>query len=253
MVRPLIGITCSFESAVTGAHPARTYLNSAYSDAILAAGGLPYPIPVPLRPETELLDELLARCGGLLFTGGPDIDPAHYGQTRHPRTQVMDDRRSAFELAFFRCADRAALPTLSICLGCQVTNVCRGGHLVQHVDDLPRAPRVEHYREDHQSAFHAVRIEPDSLLARIVGRTALDVNSRHHQVVDGRSLGTELRPVAFAPDGVVEAVEDRTRPFFLAVQWHPEDLIDRPEHLRLFEALVAAAGQRNVVSSSSSI
>ena len=44
-----------------------------------------------------------------------------------------------------------------------------------------------------------------------------------------------------APDGTVEAIEDPSRPFWLGVQWHAEGMIDRPEHLALFSALVAAA------------
>jgi gamma-glutamyl-gamma-aminobutyrate hydrolase PuuD len=239
-MKPVIGITSSFETS--GKPPrSRSYLNAAYTDAIFAAGGVPQPLPVPPHPDTALLDELLARCDALLFTGGPDLDPRHYGQPRHPRTQVLDPRRDNFELEAFRCADQRGLPILAICLGCQVASVARGGCLVQHVDDLPRTPAVVHHHPDGSSAFHDVRIEPDSHLARIVGRTQFEVNSRHHQFVDRAHVGGHLRPVAFAPDGVVEAAEEVGDRFLVAVQWHPEDLIDRPEHLRLFEALVAAA------------
>lgn len=243
-MRPLIGVTCSFDP--TGAAPPRprNYLNAAYSDAIYAAGGIPFPLALPPEPDAALIAELLERCDGLLFTGGPDVDPRRYGQSPHARTQTMDPRRDAFELPLFAATDRSGKPVLSICLGCQVTAVCRGGQLVQHVDDLPRAATIEHHKSDHTAAYHPVRVERDSLLWRIVGRTEFEVNSRHHQVVDARDLGGGLRAVAFAPDGVVEAVEDAGRPFMIAVQWHPEDLIDRPEHLRLFEALVAAAAQR---------
>jgi len=241
-MRPIIGVTCSFEPSRGDRAPLRSCLNAAYSDAVFAAGGIPYPLPLPPTANPTLLGEVLSHCDGLLFTGGADLDPSAYGQQKHARTEIMHARRAAFELEFFRRADQAGLPILSICLGCQVTTVCRGGQLVQHVDDLPRASAVEHYRSDHGSAFHPVRIEPDSLLARIVGVPELEVNSRHHQIVDARQIGGRLRPVAFAPDGVVEATEDRDGRFLLAVQWHPEDLIDRPEHLRLFEALVDAAG-----------
>lgn len=239
-MKPVIGVTSSFET--TGEPPrSRSYLNSAYADAVFAAGGLPQPLPVPARVTQSVLDELLGRCDALLFTGGPDLDPRHYGQPRHPRTQVLDPRRDNFELAAFRRADQRGLPILAICLGCQVASVARGGCLVQHVDDLARTSPVAHHHPDGSSAFHDVAIEPDSRLARIIGRTHIEVNSRHHQLVDRSQVGGNLRPVAFAPDGVVEAAEDVTGRFLIAVQWHPEDLIDRPEHLCLFEALVAAA------------
>jgi putative glutamine amidotransferase len=74
-----------------------------------------------------------------------------------------------------------------------------------------------------------------------MGTTHATVNSRHHQVVDPQHIGDRLKPVAFAPDGTVEAAEDPISQFLIAVQWHPEDLTDRPEQLRLFQALVAAA------------
>lgn len=247
MARPTIGITSNVGSGDGSEDDARRcFVNVAYVDAVYAAGGLPLVLPPP--PESAdlaLIAELLAPCDGLLFTGGPDLDPAHYGQPLHPQTCVLPPRRDRFELAFFNEADRRELPILAICLGCQVANVGRGGRLVQHVDDLPRLQSVVHHRPDHGSAFHEVRVEPDSLLARVLGTVRLEVNSRHHQVVTREQIGDRLRPVAFAPDGIVEAAEDRSGRFLLAVQWHPEDLVDRPEHCRLFEALVsAAAGQR---------
>lgn len=242
-MRPRIGITCNFEA--DGSRPARQrlVLNAAYSDAVLAAGGIPRPIATPPAPDPELMRELLGDCDGLLFTGGPDLNPQHYGQPPHPRTQVLHERRDRFDIELFRLADQADKPILSICLGCQIANVARGGALVQHVDDLKRSCEVRHYNPDHSPAFHSVRIEPDSLLARIVGRTQMEVNSRHHQVIHPQQVGGRLRAVAFAPDGVVEAAEDAQGRFLLAVQWHPEDLIDRPEHLSLFRALVEHAAR----------
>lgn len=240
-MRPLIGITCSFEETAGPAARKRSFLNAAYSDAIYAAGGIPLPLPLPPHSDAGAIDEFLSRCDAFIFSGGDDIDPRHYGQSPHPRTGIMHARRDAFELEFFRRVDEAHKPILAICLGCQVSSVCRGGALVQHVDDLPGVGAIRHYMPDHSSAYHDVRVLPDSRLARVVGPTAFEVNSRHHQVVDASQIGGRLRPVAFAPDGVVEAAEDTTGRFLIAVQWHPEDMIDRPENLRLFQALVAEA------------
>lgn len=238
MAKPIIGITSSFSIDEGDPPKPRSFVNAAYTDAIFAAGGIPQPIPPPPTFDEELLREVLSLYDGLLFTGGPDLDPRHYGQPKHPRTNLLHERRDAFDLAFFRAMDQSAIPTLAICLGCQVANVARGGCLVQHVDDLPRPSAIQHYRSDHSSAFHDVTVEPDSRLARIVGQTRFEVNSRHHQTVDATQIGGRLRPVAFAPDGVVEAAENRDGRFMIAVQWHPEDLTDRPEHLSLFRALV---------------
>ncbi len=241
MPRPIIGVTCSVDARGDSSPKPRAYLNVAYTDAIFAGGGVPQPIPIPEKPEAKLIAELLDSYDGLLFTGGDDINPQQYGQAAHPKTGVMHERRDRFEVEFFRAADAADKPILSICLGCQIASVARGGCLIQHVDDLPRKTAIEHHKPDHSPAYHDVAIEPGSMLAKIVGVSRMEVNSLHHQIVDREQVGGSLKPVAFAPDGVVEAAEDPTKRFFLAVQWHPEELIDRPEHLRLFEALVKAS------------
>ena len=217
---------------------------AAYSDAVLAAGGLPLPLPVPPEYDDTLLDALLARVDGLLFTGGADMNSKQYGQPLHPQAHTMHPRREDFELDLFRQADAAGIPILAICLGFQVTHVARGGQLIQHVDDLGCTPPITHHLTQGRSAFHAARIEPDSCLATVVGGTNIEVNSRHHQAVDADHQGRGLRPVAYAPDGLLEASEDMNGRFLLAVQWHPENLIDRPEHLQLFAALVEAAAKR---------
>ncbi len=244
MTRPIIGITSNFGSDQRETPRPQTYLNAGYADAVFAAGGLPQPVPVPPQHDTELLDALLATYDGLIFTGGLDVPPEMYGEAIHPKTHVLHERRARFELDLFRRADAARVPIFAICLGHQVVHVARGGGLIQHVDDLERKPVVAHYRPKDQSAFHRVRIEPDSRLARVVGNTNIETNSRHHQVVNAERLGAGLRTVALAPDGVVEASEDCNGRYLLTVQWHPEELFDRPEHLALFQALVEEARQR---------
>ena len=88
-----------------------------------------------------------------------------------------------------------------------------------------------------------VTVAADSLLATLTGAgEALEVNSFHHQAVDVPGAG--LRVVAWAPDGTVEAIEDRTRPLLLGVQWHAETLTAQLEHRALFAALVEAASAR---------
>lgn len=243
MPRPNIGVTCSVDARGDSSSKPRAYLNVAYTDAIFAAGGMPRPIPLPEKPDAKLISELLDSYDGLLFTGGDDVNPRQYGQAVHPKTGVMHERRDRFEVEFFRAADAADKPILSICLGCQIASVARGGCLIQHVDDVPRKGAIEHHKPKQGTAFHDIEIAADSLLAKIVGRTRMEVNSRHHQVVDREQVGGRLKPVAFAPDGVIEAVEDPSKRFFLAVQWHPEDMIDRPEQLKLFQALVSASAR----------
>lgn len=241
-MRPVIGVGSSF--GLEHDHQPPRELNqllAAYTDAICAAGGSPHILPILPNPDDATLDDLIASVDGLMLTGGWDLDPRHYGATRHAATETMHPRRDAHELALARRADHARVPLFAICLGHQVVHVARGGQLVQHVDDLDDAPVIAHHAPGGHNAWHPVRIAADSRLARIMGGTEVETNSRHHQVVDPQHMGAGLRPVAYAADGVLEASEDCDGRFLVSVQWHPEDLFSRPPHLGLFKALVAAA------------
>lgn len=241
MNRPVILVSCDFELRQGAVPRLRSLLNADYSDAIYEAGGLPWPIALPPEADDALVDELLARCQGVLLTGGDDLNPVHFGQELNPACELMHERRERFELRLSRRLQSAPHPILAVCLGCQVTNVVHGGSLVQHLDDVPRANPVIHRGRDGADAFHPVRVEPDSRLAALVGATSFEVNSRHHQALDPARLGRDLRPVAFSPDGVIEAVERPGQRFMIGVQWHPENIRDRTEQRRLFKAFVDAA------------
>jgi putative glutamine amidotransferase len=139
-------------------------------------------------------------------------------------------------LALVAEVEQRRLPALGICLGSQVMNVHRGGSLIQFLPDEKRENPLEHRRLGDVAPRHPVTLEPDSILARALGKTEVLANSSHKQAVN--RVGRGLRVVARAPDGVIEATEDSSMPLFLAVQWHPERLIDEPEHLALFRLLV---------------
>lgn len=247
MARPVIGILANFFDERHSKAKPHNRLNAAYADSVAKAGGLPLILPVLEAPDA--IDQFLDAADAVLFGGGYDIDPARFGQPRHPRTQLLADRLDAFLFAVFDRMDRRAdLPALGICLGCQLFNVARGGTLHQHLNEVHRpqpidhvCPQVDQYAGGR--AHHVIRIEPSSRLAEALGgRTEIHANSGHHQAVD--RLGRGLVVSARSGDGVVEAVEDPSRPFFIAVQYHPEDLSDQPEHLAIFQSLVAAARAR---------
>jgi len=208
-----------------------------YIDAVLKAGGLP--VPLIAAQDEDLIEQQLAGIEGLIITGGPDVPARLYGRKSHPKTKPLCRRRASHELALTRRAEERQMPILAICLGCQVLNVVRGGTLCQHLDDLPRTPPVRHNDPDDY-IIHTVRIQPGSLLSRIIPQETIQANSSHHQAIE--QVGKDLEPVAWAPDGTIEAIEDPSRPFLLGVQWHPEALSDKPEHAALFAAIVEAAG-----------
>ncbi len=235
-MRPLIGVTTSElrpSSAGTlrrhGEPPhAEMALGMTYLRAIEEAGGMPVVLP-PLGDAVAYLD----RLDGICLSGGPDFDPDAYGATeRHAELGPTEPGLDTFELELARAADTRGLPILGICRGAQALNVARGGTLHQH---LPGHRQTE----PATATTHTVQIEPGSRLADVAGAGRLRVNSFHHQAVD--VLGSGLRAVAYAADGIVEAIEAPGPRLVLAVQWHAEGLTALPRHRALFTELVGAA------------
>ncbi len=246
MTPPLIGVTVSEirckEDAQRVAHgePRQTEmtLGLAYMRAVERAGGVPVALsPLDIRSVEGLLDHL----DGLLLTGGPDLDPACYRAKPHPELGPVDRSVDEFELSLCSRADALAMPILGICRGAQLLNVARGGTLHQHVPDLNHGAIEHRQSEPGTLTTHEVRVAPDSSLAQTTGGGPVEVNSFHHQTIE--RLGRDLRPVAWADDGLIEAVEDPEGRFAIGVQWHAETLVDRPEQLALFERLVESAAQ----------
>lgn len=229
---PVIGLNCDIRRVrLTGDS---AVIGLPYIRAVTLAGGAPAVIP-PLT-DRAALGAALARLDGLVLIGGWDLPPRWYGQKRHPRTRPADRRRLAGDRLLIEMALESDLPLLTICLGTQLINVALGGDLVQDIPSLVNGA----LRHAPRETWHPVCVAPGSRLAAILGQEELEVNSSHHQAL-GR-VGKGLRAVAWAPDGIIEAVEGAGDRFLLGLQWHPERLADRREHLALFQALVRAAG-----------
>lgn len=216
--RPLIGLTTSH--LADDAPRTHNGLSRRYSQAVERVGGLP--ILLPNQPD--LAADYAGRLDAVLFSGGVDVHPRHFGQ--HPRRGMgeVDEARDAFETALYRAARALGKPVLGICRGFQMINVLEGGTLHQHLPDVPGA-WVDHAQRVHADTLgHEVSFTPDSLLAQTHGERAL-VNSSHHQAVD--EVAPTLRVTAVAPDGIVEAVEAEG---VIGVQWHPEVLFGAHPH-----------------------
>ncbi len=234
---PVIGLTTRHGKNENG-YPA-VYLLRAYVAALVEAGGVPILIPSDLN-ETGWR-ALYGRLDGLLFTGGGDIAIERFHGEPHPTVDAGDPERDEIELSLLKMALEGGKPFLGICRGIQMINVGLGGTLYTHIlDQMPGAVRHDYHPEyprDYRA--HAVKIEPGTRLAQILGETALDVNSMHHQGL--KDVPAAARPVAFSSDGLVEGIEVQDHPFGLGVQWHPEWLTDSQPARRLFHAFVEAA------------
>jgi len=183
---------------------------------------------------TEVPREFDALC----LCGGEDMEPSRYGAPVDPKTEPADAKRDALELALLATARERDLPVLGICRGFQVINVACGGALVQHVDG--------HREANGPIVPHVAEVAPGSKLAEACGTGPFSVNARHHQAVADRDLAPGLVATARI-DGFVEAFEDPSRRWLVAVQWHPERSIDpdmSAEGTKIFRAFVDAASRQ---------
>ena len=226
-MRPLIGISSYARNGTRLSFS----VPCEYVDAIRRAGGVPVVLPPVLGPVPEALDAL----SGLIFPGGGDINPQHYGGDDHDANYGICRERDHFELELARAALERGLPVVCVCRGMQLLNVALGGDLIAHIPDV-YGTSVVHRTSDVQAIPHPVSIANGSHLERVYGTTSATVQSLHHQAV-GR-LGDGLQAVAWASDGVVEAIESSRHEFVVGVQWHPE--LDAPvaDQTTLFDELV---------------
>jgi putative glutamine amidotransferase len=233
MKKPLIGLTTSLIP-----NPYRNpafSVNEPYAEAITHADGLPVLIPMSLSKDDLL--ELIHQLDGILFTGGGDIDPSEYGGLPHPKLSEIDHHRDQFESYLVQIMIRSGKPFLGICRGLQVINVALGGSLYEHLpDQLPGNVIHDNHHKPRNYLSHSVRVVKDSLIGRIMLGSVVKVNSLHHQGI--HRLSDQLLPTAQAEDGLVEAVELPGYTFGLAVQWHPEELLELETMRGLFQALV---------------
>lgn len=206
-----------------------------YLSAIVHAGGLPLQLPLVSEEDAR---QLVAGIDGLLLTGGPDVAPLVYGEQPMPRVTRTCRNNDLVEMAMIREAIGQKKPIFGICRGIQVINVCFGGSLYQ---DIPAqtSSMICHCQDNsgRGEMTHTVQVEEGSRLAGILGTVQVDVNSYHHQCV--REVGAGLRASAYAPDGLIEALENDDGSI-IAVQWHPESLYRySPFHEKLFLDFVA--------------
>lgn len=248
-MRPVIGLT-SRTLPLKAAQKTRLAetVARAYLAPLEAAGALP--VLLPNCDDAGLAEAYLDLVDGLLLTGGDDPHPRAFGEAPHPRIDVVDERRDRFELALVPAARARGLPVFGICRGVQLMNVALGGDIFQDVPSQTESSVSHAQKTIDDGPWHDVEVAADSRLAAIVGAGVHRVNSFHHQAC--RRLGNGLSAAATAVgDGLVEAVEDPARVFFLGVQWHPEIGPGGPEKAgrALFQAFVEAARETATASS----
>ncbi|MFT4008663.1 MAG: gamma-glutamyl-gamma-aminobutyrate hydrolase family protein [Nocardioidaceae bacterium] len=233
--RPLIVVPARFSASASALRHRADVASRALVEAVYGAGGEPlmvHPAAPGARIDEAAVAERLWYADGVLLPGGGDLAAHWSGQEPHATQYDVDEEQDAFDLAVARYALAAGLPLLAVCRGNQVVNVALGGDLIQDLGE-----------RTHRHVVQQIQVAEDSLLARIVG-PAPTISCYHHQSIG--KLGNGLRPVAYSPDGIIEAVElEGSGSWCVGVQWHPEDTVSTdPVQAGIFGALVAAASAR---------
>lgn len=219
-------------------------MGRSYIEELRKVGAVPWVIPlIPHDPGT--LQEIFDRLDGVFITGGVDVDPTCYGEQKTCLCGTTDPDRDAVEIALLKHAMTRNLPVLAVCRGIQILNVSLGGTLYQDVTaQVPAALKHDYFPTPTQPSrkylAHDITVKSASRLGRILGDAVVPVNSMHHQAI--KELAPQLAATAYAPDGIIEAVEGTDNQFLVAVQWHPEELTEtQPGQARLFTAFTDAA------------
>ena len=224
--KPIIGISSSVIVDDSGSFAGykRAYVNKDYVDAVVRAGGVPLIVQV---------------IDALILSGGHDVSPYNYGQEPNPKLGETFPERDTYDMLLLEESKKRNIPILGICRGSQIINVAAGGTLYQDLSLIPGNVLKHNQVSKPTLKTHKIQIEENSVISSIFGKETM-VNSFHHQAID--KLGADLKVVARASDGVVEAIEHKTYKFLVAVQWHPEMLaVECDEARKLFNRLIEEA------------
>jgi putative glutamine amidotransferase len=187
------------------------------------------PVRVTPPAKAAALDEF----DGFLIGGGDDIGAELYGGLPVPDVR-LDPERDRLELDVLGSVLPRSVPVLGICRGAQMLNVALGGTLNQDIYEVyDKAPRMRTVLPRKR-----VDIAAGTRLREVLDLDCVTVNSLHHQSV--KALGQGMTVSGVDEHGIVQAVEVTGHAFRIGVQWHPEFLIYRKPHRRLFAAFVAA-------------
>lgn len=235
-MKPIVGVSGYFLSKEQNNHSNFDFniIPKELTDSIRMSGAIPLIIPLSKPEEAK---DYIDRVDALVLAGGQDVDPLLFLEEPLPKIGEIEPERDAFELALIEAAWDQKKPILGICRGLQLLNVASEGTLYQDLSYY-EGLEVNHIQQTPwKYGTHSVIFEEDSWLGEALG-TEQVINSYHHQAI--KTVGDAFRPVAWAKDDVIEAIESKDRSQkVIGVQWHPEILQKTdPESLNVFKKFV---------------
>ncbi|WP_208588775.1 gamma-glutamyl-gamma-aminobutyrate hydrolase family protein [Gracilibacillus suaedae] len=234
-IKPVIGIT----SSIVSHNNIPSYnLHEKHIQSVIQAGGVP--IIIPTGPEV-IAEVWVSICNGIILSSGEDIDPNSFRAHPSPKIQNTNKKRDLTEIELVKYAQKQSKPILGLCRGLTMLNVALGGTVMQDIETSNPNAINHNQQAARPEPTHYVQIDKTSRLYQILGSSSIQVNSIHHQAID--QLATNLKKVAIAPDGIIEAVEgvDKTSPMIMGIQWHPEEMTSEDATMQgIFDAFVKA-------------
>lgn len=231
-MKPIIGLTCQKDNLT---NRSINRINYPYIKAVIDSGGLP--IIIPTLEDTKDISRYLDIIDGVIFTGGGDISSHYFNEEPLREVDEVCQDRDMTEIALFHESYKRGKPIFGICRGLQLINIALGGSVYQ--DIYSQVPNVLGHTcaNNIQDGYHSINIQKDSIMYEIFQKEKLVVNSQHHQSI--KSLGKDLRIIAEAKDGIIEAIESTNENFILGVQFHPEAMaMKNEEFLKPFKYFI---------------
>lgn len=220
---PLIGVLPNVDGEK------KSKIENTYIRAIEASGGMAILLPYTANPES--IDRFIDLCDGFIFAGGADIEPARYGEEKHPLCGETTPYRDQVEFLAFEKIMKTEKPIMGICRGSQLINVALGGTLYQDIPSEIKTDLTHKQEHPHSEPAHEANVVSGSLLHSLIGKSRIHINSLHHQAI--KELGDGLSPMAVADDGIIEAIARTGKRLVWGFQWHPEKTFDNSEDSKI--------------------
>lgn len=231
---PLIGVLPNVDGEK------KSKIENTYIRAIEASGGAAILLPYTANPES--IDRFIDLCDGFIFAGGADIEPARYGEEKHPRCGETTPYRDEVEFLAFEKIMKTEKPIMGICRGSQLINVALGGTLYQDIPSEIKTDLTHKQEHPHSEPAHEANVVSGSLLHSLIGKSRIHINSLHHQAI--KELGDGLSPMAVADDGIIEAIVRTGKRLVWGFQWHPEKTFDNSEDSKaIFKKFIEECGK----------